>query len=281
VPVAQSSLSFVPENSTHRALYRNRSESSPTVPPHLRFQERGDISPTRSLRSQHGNVVNDFISPNSKARLNSESVMQRGRQHTQSQAPDLDEYEVYPNYTARLQSRSPSRSLIQNGNQNSSTSVIDRRLAKSPTKTLEDVYEKTEPRIQHPNSPINQPQKRSRSPMKKMFGERGWLGRSPDELEEVRRRATNISSLRQDTSTGSSQKKTGIYGKLKSKLEELVSFVQSPISFPPNSNHRPKTRASALKILDPEMIRIQRCLQLSDRLTHPNKPRFSWNLNSV
>lgn len=228
VPVAQNSYYFAPENSTRQVLSRNRSESSPTVPP-LRFQERGDISPTRSLRSHHGNVINDLISPNSKARLTSENGTQRNRQYNQHQAPDLNEYQVHPDYTARLQSRSPSRMPVQSHNENTNTSVNGHHLTKPPTKALDDVFERNEPREQYPNPPMSPPQKRSRSPMKKMFGERGWLGRSPDELEEVRRRAKNASISRQGSSTGSPQKKTSMYGKLKNKLDQFVNEVESPM----------------------------------------------------
>jgi hypothetical protein len=65
------------------------------------------------------------------------------------------------------------------------------------------------------NLPPSPPKKRSRSPMKKMFGEHGWLGRSPDELDAV-----NIKSKK--PSSGRKEKKS-VMGKLKTKFEELVS----------------------------------------------------------
>ena len=47
------------------------------------------------------------------------------------------------------------------------------RRAASPSKNLEDIQEVQTPFTKAPASP-----KRSRSPMKRMFGERGWLGKS-------------------------------------------------------------------------------------------------------
>jgi len=44
----------------------------------------------------------------------------------------------------------------------------------SPAKILEDIKEDRSPR----SSPTPTPRKRSRSPMKKLFGENGWLGKS-------------------------------------------------------------------------------------------------------
>ena len=47
------------------------------------------------------------------------------------------------------------------------------RRTPSPTKELEDIQE-----VQLPQTPPASPQKRSRSPMKRMFGKDGWLGKS-------------------------------------------------------------------------------------------------------
>jgi hypothetical protein len=53
--------------------------------------------------------------------------------------------------------------------------------------------------------------------MKKMFGEHGWLGRSPDELEAVKLKSKKSSLGRKE--------KSSVMGKLRTKIGELVSSV--------------------------------------------------------
>jgi hypothetical protein len=61
------------------------------------------------------------------------------------------------------------------------------------------------------------PKKRSRSPMKKMFGEHGWLGRSPDEVQ--------VGKLPSKKSSIGRKEKSSVMDKLRIKIEELVSTV--------------------------------------------------------
>lgn len=68
--------------------------------------------------------------------------------------------------------------------------------------------------------PSSSPKKRSRSPMKKMFGENGWLGQSPVEKPEQTSRAKI--SVSHNESFPREQRKTTMMGKLKNKLEEFV-----------------------------------------------------------
>lgn len=65
------------------------------------------------------------------------------------------------------------------------------------------------------------PKKRSRSPMKKMFGENGWLGRSPNETfeESVKKNST---SKRQSQSS-----KSTMMSKIKTKIEGFVCMPHS------------------------------------------------------
>lgn len=77
----------------------------------------------------------------------------------------------------------------------------------SPVKALEDIKED-----QASNSPPS-PTKRSRSPFKQMFGEKGWLGRS-----------TSMNELPNEK-----YRKTGIKhwgGKIKQRVENLVSLIR-------------------------------------------------------
>lgn len=71
-------------------------------------------------------------------------------------------------------------------------------------------------------SPPPSPKKRSRSPMKKLFGEKGFFGESPEEMiKQNAKRAAASSRTRTNSSSG--QKKIGVMDKLKSKLGEIVS----------------------------------------------------------
>ena len=63
--------------------------------------------------------------------------------------------------------------------------------------------------------------------MKKMFGEHGWLGQSPDEKLEQNTRSKKSSISRNDGSSPRYQKKTTMIGKLKNKLEEFVGIPKS------------------------------------------------------
>jgi hypothetical protein len=85
-------------------------------------------------------------------------------------------------------------------------------LSKSPTRgrglsrpsanNLEDVPERDEEGFQTPPAAP----KRSSSPMKRIFGEGGWLGGSPDSKEP------------------GSQKRLGFVRRVKLKIEEIVSL---------------------------------------------------------
>jgi hypothetical protein len=76
------------------------------------------------------------------------------------------------------------------------------RSVRSPAKHLDDVPEKDESFKEQPFTPP----KRSKSPIKRMFGEGGWLSTSSGPKEE-----------------SSAQKRSRLMGKIKSKIEELVS----------------------------------------------------------
>lgn len=94
---------------------------------------------------------------------------------------------------------------------------------RSPTRILDRVSEHAEysSKLNEPDLSCNQtpspPKKRSRSPMKIMFGEHGWLGRSPDELQGEKHSFNKSSAGRKE--------KSSVMGKLRSKIEELVSVV--------------------------------------------------------
>jgi hypothetical protein len=96
----------------------------------------------------------------------------------------------------------------------------DRHATKSPTKTLEDVneYDELERRPRHISPPTVR--KRARSPMKKMFGDHGWLGKSPSEAQQAQFRVRKESI----------SQRPSMLGRLKSKFEEFVrAFCDSLI----------------------------------------------------
>lgn len=113
--------------------------------------------------------------------------------------------------------RGPSRSGADYYGAHASTN--SRYGARSPTKTLRDLVERDESYVESPELPRS-PKKRSRSPMKKMFGENGWLGRSPAEAQE------NVRQNQKAAAAASTPKKekVSMMGKLKTKLGEFVSI---------------------------------------------------------
>lgn len=203
------------EKPSRQGLQRYRSESSPSMPP-LRFAERQDPRSSPTYRSHRG--MNDsHASPNGLIRS------QPSRRFNQDAR--LDPYQSPEDHIMERRSRSPSRSRapvsVQSNGDNVSTHMASKYRSVSPTKALDDVFERDEAAYQYPKTPSSRPKKRSRSPMKKMFGEHGWLGRTPDELEDVKHRVKAPS--RKDEPSGSPQKKSSMMGKLKSKFEEFVS----------------------------------------------------------
>jgi hypothetical protein len=105
--------------------------------------------------------------------------------------------------------RAPPRNIGDSYGPSSPTT--SRHGARSPTKTLRDVVERDEVQPEIVRTPS--PKKRSRSPMKKMFGENGWLGRSPAEAPET---TDNVVIDRKEKRT--------MMGKLRNKLGEIVNI---------------------------------------------------------
>jgi hypothetical protein len=175
----------------------HRSESSPSVSP-LRRPPRRDTTPSPEL-SYYFAEDEDSCSPPRRGR-------QRGEEPT---------------------SRSPSRRRRQEYVQSSFPQASTReRLSRSPTKTLDDVVERDEVIIRFPSlSPSpSPPKRRSRSPMKKMFGDHGWLGHSTDPKEKAKPRPEKFTIVPKEHST-IRHKKSTVMGKIKNKFEEFVSRI--------------------------------------------------------
>ena len=193
-----------------------RSESSPNVIPSRFPGDRdGSESPDRQAYLYEGDPI---VSPAPRGR-SPRRVSPDLSYQNQRISPTGTSTNIYPRGPSHL--RSPDRSTHQRTNVTSHSHTAYGRYAnRSPPKTLDDVSEHYESSLKplersQNSSPPNSPKLRSRSPMKKMFGEHGWLGRSPDEADEAK--------LRAKKSTPSRKEKSSIMGKLKTKLEELVS----------------------------------------------------------
>ena len=97
------------------------------------------------------------------------------------------------------------------------TDISARHQTNSPSKSL--VAGETKDFHEQYDSPLVEPKKRSRSPMKKMFGQGGWLSNSPSEAENYRQAAKKAAAEKKQEASA----KTSVMGKIRNKLEEFVS----------------------------------------------------------
>ncbi|KAF7950396.1 hypothetical protein EAE96_007682 [Botrytis aclada] len=136
-------------------------------------------------------------------------------EHRKQSSRPSDEH--VPDGRGRSATYSPVRKEIKSNESNVSYSstastTINRQMTRSPTKNLVDVAEKDEPVFHGQDLLPISPKKRSRSPMKKMFGEHGWLGSSPNEV-----RPSVLCS--KSTQKLDRPKKPGMMEKIKNKFE--------------------------------------------------------------
>ncbi|PQE15295.1 DDHD domain protein [Rutstroemia sp. NJR-2017a BVV2] len=226
-----------------------RSGSSPSVSP-MRFAGR-DLCP--SPESFEYYVDPDSPSPIMKSSYNTQSSVRRGRAATlasqypmRRESPERFQHassSPVRQLTGDIYQR-PSRSPVRQAEKNhghrpviathtptgakmisnqhnksfssSDSSIINRAMTRSPSKTLVDVFEQDETATESPVLPPVSPKKRSRSPMKKMFGEHGWLGSSPNEIMLPQIQATRSARKLEKP------RKAGMMEKIKSKIEELT-----------------------------------------------------------
>jgi hypothetical protein len=213
-----------------------RSESSPNITPRI-FQARRDRTPSPDILAYY-DEVQDVVSPVRRGRsparasgrptqyypqtYNSGSYPHRHHQDaskvSQSSCdPSANPDSAYRHHQDASMESHPSSH--QSGSQDflPNSAASGRAVTRSPPKTLGDVSEHDESCMpEETQSPyLHTPKKRSRSPMKKMFGENGWLGRSPDEASQVKLRSKKPSYPQKEKIT--------MMGKLRIKLEEFVS----------------------------------------------------------
>ncbi|CZR52017.1 uncharacterized protein PAC_01894 [Phialocephala subalpina] len=254
-----------------------RSESSPAVSHPARFQAQYQTGP--DIASRYGEVV-DPVSPTRRGRSpqpegrRGRSYEEDGTPKTFTQYPPVRPNEWrFPDSPRRVQFpnqhnqrhlgecrpesplRSPLRAPSIEQNSFSSSTPIRYRPA-SPTKGLGNVVERDEAEADIPKTP-GSPKKRSRSPMKKMFGENGWLGRSPLETQGTARQAQKASAQVQKTSNNSKEKK-GLVDKLRAKLADIAEKADlSPIGRSRNSADNPaKISFLPTNLAPPQQARI-------------------------
>lgn len=199
----------------------HRSESSPSLQQQpvlqpLTYLPRRDKTPSTDLRTQypvsHG-YKNEIDREKPTGGLN--KILSDG------ETAYSPLYHPSQEYVSTSSSKSPTRGSRQGSL--SSSYTPHGSMSQSPTKTLYDVTEKEESDSSFLGYPLESPKKRSRSPMKKMFGEKGWLSQSPNENPNQYARGNNFNFSRKDGSSHGHQKKKSMMGKIKTKLEEFVS----------------------------------------------------------
>ncbi|KAF8852095.1 hypothetical protein BDZ45DRAFT_126304 [Acephala macrosclerotiorum] len=230
-----------------------RSESSPAVSHPARFQAQFQRGP--DIASRYGEVV-DPSSPTRRGR-SPQPQGRRGRSYEEDGTPKaFNQYHAVdpkdwrfpepprrPNashqhnqghfgeYHPETPLRSPLRAPTIEQNAFSS-SVSSRYRPASPTKPLGNVVERDEVVADLPETPSSSPKKRSRSPMKKMFGENGWLGHSPLEAQGTARQVQKASA--------NPKEKKGLMDKLRAKMVDIAEKADlSPIGRSRNSADNP------------------------------------------
>jgi hypothetical protein len=201
-----------------------RSESSPNINPG-RFIDQFPDEPRRVLSP-------DVL----RFRAGSESVTTPGRRGRSPHRPrqQINNHgevilprNIYQDASSSsnvvgYQSPSPARMSNQQKLKDSFSQAQEygRQATRSPTRALDDVKEYDESVIESPVPPsLNEMKKRSRSPMKKMFGENGWLGKTPNEIQDIKLESKNVASP--------GKEKTSVMGKIKNKLGEIVRSSNS------------------------------------------------------
>ena len=187
-----------------------RSESSPSLI-QVRFEAARERATSPDISAYYTEDIGQSSLPY-RGRSPSPSRSNRKYEHFEK-TPTY--HDISESFLTRSRSRSPVR---RESNESAQHSVHGRYAGKTPVKTLDDVAERDENREYDVfrESPIaRQPKKRSRSPMKKMFGENGWLGKSPDEIQDVKLQVKKAAAIQKDKPT--------MMGKLRNKLGEFVS----------------------------------------------------------
>lgn len=200
LPVEPSSEGGVPSWSSQSSRYEFGDRSSPFEPSR---QSVDDIEGRGRTPVQENNI------PPPARRVPYETA-QWTRPHSQSRLPHYDAYE----------------------NTLSDTFRHKQNFSRPDKRELKNILEREEvkpfPSPQDRQARFTPSKVRSRSPMKKMFGDRGWLGKSPEEaMKPPSMKAEGGVPNREESP--SRQKKTSIMDKIRNKLDEMVGYLVTPL----------------------------------------------------
>ncbi|KAG4444426.1 hypothetical protein IFR05_000017 [Cadophora sp. M221] len=237
---------LLPPKPTYATL--QRSESSPSL-----VQARFDAPRERATSPDIAAYYTEDIGHSSLPyRGRSPSLSRSNRKYEQANTSPTYCHNSQ-SYSARSRSRSRSPVRRESNESTQFSSVHGRLSGKTPTKTLGDVAERDEYReydMFRQDPARSPPKKRSRSPMKKMFGENGWLGKSPDEIQDVKLQIKRAAAMQKDKPT--------MMGKLRNKLGEFAEKADlSPgrgVRF--SNDKHPKISILSVSLGPPEQARL-------------------------
>lgn len=199
-----------PRLNSRRSPERHNRSPSPGVSGYY-AEDESSAAPARRGRSRSRNPAgrdhpyhddNAFSTPSRQRPIDTSTTKDFcSPTHVQSQSHD-NRFPPRSSPPTRPSTRSPTRSP---------TRILDRVLEH------DDYSSKLNETDLSGNQTPSPPKKRSRSPMKRMFGEHGWLGRSPDKSQ--------VGKQSSEKSSAGRKEKSSVMGKLRSKIEELVSVA--------------------------------------------------------
>ncbi|RKF56873.1 hypothetical protein GcM3_192018 [Golovinomyces cichoracearum] len=205
-----------------------RSESSPNILSQgfLRNEYKRP-----SIENLYDCMGNDVKSPNLRESLTSLPPIN----NFQNERGESSSYFSHYNYSSPSTSRSESPNLMMKEKISSKSRNSKPQRPVSPISMLDDVLELHESNYRTQSTKL----KRSRSTTKKMFGEKGWLGVSPDEaLKSGKSEPEKYSRLRE---------KTSMMNKLRNKLGELAE--KADLNSIPSSRMQRESRQGKISIL--------------------------------
>lgn len=142
----------------------------------------------------------------------------RPSQHASPDVSPSRKNQQWASYYQRFNSPQRTYNERQSDDRDTRGSAHDYHVSNSQGKEFEFASHGHEKGCSDTTTHNDPPKKRSRSPMKKMFGEHGWLGRSPAEAVILTAAQITPSKTKQEV-----LKKTTVMARLRSKFEELVN----------------------------------------------------------
>ncbi|RDW85725.1 hypothetical protein BP5796_04050 [Coleophoma crateriformis] len=275
--IARSESSPVMSPSGRKLQYYARYQA--TQNPHPRYYTQDEMSQSPSRRKDEGELE---VPRHSRRRTDEDHPELAYHTHRGTEGRSdahATAYEHFAKYPPRTSSRSPTRQHRQESLRDSfsGSSYYDRTSGstgtqsrpsdgnyyqgRSPVKGVVDLSEDGvfEDEISRPDkvtSPSSSPPKRARSPMKKMFGENGWLSNTP---------ITNQEAQFPPPPRINKPKKPTMMGKLRNKFEEMAEKADLTPKFrnsPDKDARRPKQPSITRSISPFEQARIYTELEL-------------------